>query len=99
RAWATGDGPIPSEPRPPALDTAAASAGVETPAMGAWISGRRIPRRARRSTGRGMISPWAEMDHPEPSLYPQPGTGPSQAGPWPLPFPRTGLHLPDHWPD
>src|SRR5690606_26992176 len=40
--------PSPSEPRPPALDTAAASAGVLVPAMGAWMTGTASPRRAGR---------------------------------------------------
>src|SRR5256885_16768656 len=38
--------PMPSEPRPPASVTAAASAGVDVPAMGAWMMGWRMPRRA-----------------------------------------------------
>jgi hypothetical protein len=38
-AWATVAAPSPSEPSAPALLTAAASAGVETPAIGAWIRG------------------------------------------------------------
>lgn len=35
--------PTPSEPSPPAFDTAAASAGVLTPAIGAWTIGVRTP--------------------------------------------------------
>ena len=35
--------PTPSEPSPPAFDTAAASAGVLTPAIGAWTIGARMP--------------------------------------------------------
>ena len=31
------------EPRPPALDTAAAMSGVDTPAIGAWMIGSSIP--------------------------------------------------------
>ena len=36
--------PSPREPSAPALLTAAASSGVETPAIGAWISGISIAR-------------------------------------------------------
>jgi hypothetical protein len=54
RAWAAVLAPMPSAPRPPALDTAAASRGVETPAIGAWKIGWRRPRRASRSEALGM---------------------------------------------
>src|SRR5690349_16713142 len=37
--------PTPSEPRPPAFETAAASAGVLTPAIGAWMIGLLMPSR------------------------------------------------------
>ncbi|MDT4850310.1 hypothetical protein FQZ97_844590 [compost metagenome] len=43
RAWAGVLAPMPMEPRAPALDTAAARAGVETPTMGAWMMGCWIP--------------------------------------------------------
>src|SRR5256885_3394649 len=36
--------PMPSEPRPPASVTAAASAGVDVPAMGAWMIDRKSTR-------------------------------------------------------
>jgi hypothetical protein len=38
------------EPRPPALETATASALSCAPAMGAWMIGRSIPRRSCRIT-------------------------------------------------
>ncbi len=38
-ARSTPQAPRPSEPNPPTSVTAAASAGVETPAMGAWMIG------------------------------------------------------------
>jgi hypothetical protein len=38
-ACATVAAPMPIDPRPPAFDTAAAIAGVNVPAMGAWIIG------------------------------------------------------------
>ena len=38
--------PPATKPRPPALATATASSGVDTPAMGAWISGSSMARRS-----------------------------------------------------
>src|SRR5690606_11434077 len=48
RAAAASLAPSPSEPSPPAFETAAASAGVLTPAMGAWMMGVDRPRRWTR---------------------------------------------------
>src|SRR5271165_4494331 len=47
RAPSASVAPTPIEPRPPAFETAAAMAGVETPAMGAWMIGKSTPRRSR----------------------------------------------------
>src|SRR6202171_4980252 len=44
RAASAPKGPTPIEPNPPALETAAAMAGGETPAIGAWVIGRPTPR-------------------------------------------------------
>ncbi len=41
----------PSEPSPPALDTAAASPGVLKPAIGAWTIGCAMPRRSVSARG------------------------------------------------
>jgi hypothetical protein len=42
----------PSEPSPPAFDTAVAIAGVEAPAIGAWTMGCSTPiKRCKRSVG------------------------------------------------
>src|SRR5690606_30899081 len=46
--------PRPSEPRPPALDTAAARAGVLVPAMGAWMIGVVRPRRDIKVEAAGL---------------------------------------------
>src|SRR5687768_846253 len=42
----------PSEPRPPALDTAIASALPCEPAIGAWMIGSSMPKRSVMVTGR-----------------------------------------------
>jgi hypothetical protein len=44
RAPAASVAPTLIEPSAPASETAAASAGVETPAMGAWMIGKSTPR-------------------------------------------------------
>src|SRR4051812_27142707 len=43
RAPAASVAPTPSEPSAPAFETAAASRGVDTPAIGAWMIGSSIP--------------------------------------------------------
>src|SRR4029077_19408890 len=43
RAVSGSDAPTPTEPSPPAFDTAAAISGVDTPAIGAWMIGNSIP--------------------------------------------------------
>lgn len=56
--------PSPSDPSPPAPDTAAAKAGVDTPAIGAWMSGTLIPKRAQNAcaAGKSVIgkAPWGD---------------------------------------
>ena len=57
----------PSEPNPPALETAAASAGVLTPAMGAWMIGAVMPSRSRHARARSptfaISLTFASLDH------------------------------------
>src|SRR5689334_23120261 len=48
RAPAASVAARPTEPRAPALETAAAICGVEVPAIGAWMIGMVTPRRSRR---------------------------------------------------
>jgi hypothetical protein len=48
RAPAASVAPTEIEPSAPALDTAAASAGVDTVAIGAWMIGSSMPRRSRK---------------------------------------------------
>ncbi len=47
---------MPTEPSAPASLTAAASCGVEVPAMGAWMRGCCRPRRAIQSGREGVIA-------------------------------------------
>ena len=43
--------PAPSIPKPPAPDTAAASAGVSEPVIGPWTMGRRSDRARKKESG------------------------------------------------
>jgi hypothetical protein len=59
RTNASGCPTLPIEPKPPALQTAATSAGGVKPLIGAWITGWVMPSNSRKSVRRHMSSPFA----------------------------------------
>ena len=91
--------PTPIEPSPPALLTAAAMAGDDTPAMGAWMIGNLMPTSSKRITSGAHCPPSrpaAACGTPQRACRPSPNSPsrPPERPPRSIPAARLDVSLP-----